>query len=112
MPTPFNSKIDFNVLTRAQDESDSSLQMFSPPSPAMKISQPNVPSFFKILEPKTYDKMCQNKQDGSQCFQNTAKSSSEIAAEAVKHKLDIMHLIFPGQCKFVSVIFFNIHFRI
>lgn len=76
------------------------------------MSQPNVPSFFKILEPKSYDKMCQKQQNGAQCFQKTTKLASEIAAEAVKHKLDIMHLLFPGECKYVSDIFFSNNFTI
>lgn len=74
--------------------------MFSPPKTKKRI-----PDFFKSLEPVIYEelKMENTAPIQKNSTQYSVKAQKDaISAEIIKHKLSVMHLFFPGVCKFVS----------
>lgn len=91
----FNSSEQNQQSNESCASNSESMQMFSPPN-RVAVSTPSVPDFFRLLEPKGYEKLCQ------QTSSNVTKKEEEVTADAVKHKLNIMHLMFPGDCTFVS----------
>lgn len=87
-----------NEGKNANDQNDSDTDpFFSPPSTSSSNFLRKIPSHFARLDPNLHTLLCKQSNDNSQSMAMARKS--QMGLEDI---LEILKLIFPGQCTYVS----------
>lgn len=92
-----------------QSEGDPTASNFLFTPPILCSLNNSVPSYLQRMDPKLFNKLVANTNqlpniqgESSQNEESPNKDEAEVDADDLKHKLNVMHLHFPGTCVFVS----------